>query len=252
MIRRAVSVLAAVPLVLLGACTTGPGPSPGSAPSTSPALASAGPGTADPATAGPVAVDPAPEPTTTNTLPAPPPPSDPAPSTAGVLTADALPVPTGWSTVVREGGTEEGFQGNGTWVHARDPRYAAQDAITIGCADVTRDDYPDPVAALEGNYTDDDGAPGVALALEFLDEAAAAAYWRQYTAQVEACRTPGGPVQTELVEGLPGLLDRRTYPDGDWTEVGRRAGTRITLVILSDEGHRISEAEARALLEQLA
>ena len=50
-----------------------------------------------------------------------------------------------------DGGDEEGFLGNGTWVHARDPRYAAQDVIAVGCAAVTRDDYADPTR-LEGNY----------------------------------------------------------------------------------------------------
>ena len=61
------------------------------------------------------------EPTTTNTLPPPPPPSGPAPSTAGSLSARSLPVPAGWQTAVLDGGDEEGLQGNGTWVHARDP-----------------------------------------------------------------------------------------------------------------------------------
>ena len=85
-------------------------------------------------------------------LPPPPAATAPAPSTAGRLSATALPVPAGWQTVARPGGAEEGFRGNGTWVHARDPRYAALDAITVGCADITRDDYTDPTAALEGNY----------------------------------------------------------------------------------------------------
>ena len=254
MTRRAWSALAALPLVLLGACSAGPAADPGPSPSPTagppagrtPAAATV----AAPATA-PSDVDPEPEPTTTNTLPPPPEPSGPAPSTAGRLTADTLPVPAGWTPVALEGGSEEGFRGNGTWVHARDPRYAAQDAITIGCADVTRDDYPDPVAALEGNYTGGDGAPGVALALDFAGEAAATAYWERYTAQVAACQALDEPVRTELVDGLPGLLDRRTYPDGDWTEVGRRSGERVTLVILADDGHRFSRDQARALLEQL-
>ena len=162
-------------------------------------------------------------------------------------------MPAGWRTVVREGGAEEGFEGNGTWVHARDPRYAAQDVITIGCADVTRDDYPDPIAALEGSYVDDGGAPGVGLVLDFADEAAATAYLQRYTAQVGACQDLDEPVRTTLEADLPGLVDRRTYPDdGQWTEVGRRSGARVTLVILSDDGHRITRAQARTLLEQLA
>jgi hypothetical protein len=239
--RPATAALAAVTVVLLGACSAGSAAGP--VPTPSPAARSADP--------VPRSAEPAAEPTTTNTLPPPPAPTAPAPSTAGDLTADALPVPAGWRTVVRAGGAEEGFQGNGTWVRARDPRYAASDVITIGCADITRDDYPDPVAALEGSYVDDGGAPGVGLALDFADDDAAAAYWERYTEQVQACSTLDEPVRTELLEGLPGLVDHRTYPDGRWTEVGRRSGARITLVILSDEGRTIGRAEARALLEQM-
>ncbi|GAA1427841.1 hypothetical protein GCM10009616_06080 [Microlunatus lacustris] len=251
MTRSTGAVLAALPLVLLGACSAGPAAGPAPAPSPSSAPVTPDPSRTPSRTPAPPPADPVPEPTTTNTLPPPPEPTGPAPSTAGDLTADALPVPAGWRTVPREGGAEEGFQGNGTWVHARDPRYAAQDVITIGCADVTRDDYPDPVAALEGSYADEDGAPGVVLALAFADETAATAYWQRYTAQVEACRTLDDPVRTELVEGLPGLVDRRTYPDGEWTEVGRRTGARVTLVILTDPGHQMTRDQARALLQQL-
>ena len=39
-------------------------------------------------------------------------------------------------TAALEGGEEEGFEGNGTWVHSRDPRYAAQDVIGVGCAPI--------------------------------------------------------------------------------------------------------------------
>jgi len=88
------------------------------------------------------------EPTREATLPEPPPPSRPAPSTAGRLTAADLPVPAGWRTVARKGGVEEGFQGNGTWVHARDPRYAALEVVSLGCADISRAGFPDPVSAL--------------------------------------------------------------------------------------------------------
>jgi hypothetical protein len=237
-------------LVLLAACGAGapvagrPSPSPFPARTTSVGPASAVP-TAPSAPLEPV------EPTTTNTLPPPPEPSAPAASTAGALDAAELPVPAGWRTVALEGGTEEGFRGNGTWVHARDPRYAAQDAITIGCADVTRDDYPDPVAALEGNYTGRNGAPGVALALEFADAAAATRYWTRYTDQVRACQTLDDPVRTELVVDGDGLVDRRTYPDGAWTEVARQVGTRVTLVILNDEGQAITAGQARRLLAQI-
>lgn len=195
------------------------------------------------------------EPTTTNTLPPPPAPTAAAPSTAGDLRAATLPVPAGWRTVARNGSDEEGFRGNGTWVHARDPRYAAQDVITIGCADVTRDDYPDPVAALAGDYVDRAKNPGVGLALQFADADAAGRYWARYVDQVRACRTLRDPVHTELVAeasaGADEIVDRRTYPDSEWTEVARRTDARITLVILTDAGHRLTATQARRLLAQM-
>ena len=136
------------------------------------------------------------EPTTTNTLPPPPAPTGPAASTAGELTAQSLPVPKGWRTVALDGGEEEGFEGNGTWVHDRDPRYAASDVIGVGCAPVTRDDYTDPVAALEGNYEGQGRRPGVGLAMQFADADAATRYFTLYRAQVQACIASDGPVQT--------------------------------------------------------
>ena len=254
---RAATAAALLLLVPVASCTS-PGPIPAGPPSVLPAPGgSPGPAPAGAGTPGPTGGTPtgaaAPEPTTTNTLPPPPDPSGPAPSTAAELDAAVLPVPAGWRTVAREGGEEEAFQGNGTWVHARDPRYAAQDAITIGCADITRDDYPDPRAALEGNYEDPRQAPGVGLVLQFPDEAAATAYWQRYTDQVRACSTLDDPVRTELVPvaapaGMEALVDRRSYPDGQWTEVAGRRGSRVTLVILSDQGHRLSTARAAALL----
>jgi hypothetical protein len=191
------------------------------------------------------------EPTTTNTLPPPPPPTGPAPSTAGSLSAGSLPIPDGWQTAVLEGGDEEGFRGNGTWVHARDPRYAAQDVIAVGCAAVTRDDYTDPTAALEGNYQNNSGDPGIGLVLEFADEQAAIKYFGLYRGQVEACTTKQTPVRTAIVPSVNGLVDRRTYPDSKWTEIVERNARRITLIILSDPGHAISKADAERILDQI-
>jgi hypothetical protein len=191
------------------------------------------------------------EPTTTNTLPPPPPPSGPAQSTAGGLSAASLPIPSGWQTAVLDGGDEEGFLGNGTWVHARDPRYAAQDVIALGCAAVTRDDYADPAAALEGNYQDRSGGPGIGLVLEFDDEHAASDYFELYSRQVQSCTTRDEPVHTTIVSGVTGLVDRRTYPDSKWTEIAERNGRRITLIILSDPGQAISKTAAQRILDQI-
>jgi hypothetical protein len=226
---------------------TAPANSPTATASPSPAESATGNGTAAP-TAGATVVA---EPTTTNTLPPPPPPTGPAPSTAGRLTAKSLPVPKGWRTVALDGGEEEGFEGNGTWVHERDPRYAAADTIGVGCSPVTRDDYADPVAALEGNYSGPGGLPGVGLAMQFADSKAAERYFTLYRKQVEACTEAAGPVRTTLIGGVDGLADHRRYDDGDWTEVGRQAGARVVLVILSDPGHKMGQADAQAILDQI-
>jgi hypothetical protein len=192
------------------------------------------------------------EPTSTNTLPPPPPPTGPAPSSAAGLTAASLPVPAGWRTVALAGSEEEGFEGNGTWVHARDPRYAAYDVVGVGCRPVTRDDYTDPVAALEGNYESRAGAPGIGLVLEFGDVADANRFFELYRQQVRACIGAAGSVRTTIVSETDGLVDRRTYPDSEWTEITRQSGSRITLIILTDPGHRISRAAAQAILDQIA
>lgn len=252
--RCAGAALAGLALGTVAACSSPAPAAPLSSPAPSlPATGSSPPGASNAPTSGPsVAPD---EPTTTNTLPPPPVPTAAAPSTAGDLRASTLPVPAGWRTVARKGGEEEGYRGNGTWVHARDPRYAAQDVITIGCADVTRDDYPDPVAALAGDYVDPAKRPGNGLALQFADADAAGRYWARYTDQVTACTTVDDPVHTALVAaattGSDELVDRRTYPDSEWTEVARRSGARITLVILSDPGHRFSMPAASRLLAQM-
>lgn len=238
--------------VLLAGCTTNP-----STPVPAPVLpTSLSPTPAPPVPTGPTSSVAIAEPTTTNTLPPPPAPTGPAPSVAGDLSAASLPVPAGWRTAVASGGEEEGFQGNGTWVHARDPRYAAQDVVTLGCADVTRDDYRDPVAALEGRYRRGDKS-GVGLVLQFGDAAAARRYFAVYTAQVRACEGGGSEVSTTVVaeptaaDGGRGLVDRRRYPDASWTEVAELNGDRLTLLVLGDPGHRISRATAQRVLDQI-
>ena len=192
------------------------------------------------------------EPTTTNTLPPPPDPTKAAASTAGTLTAAVLPVPTGWHTVIRRGDQEEGYRGNGTWVHARDPRYAATDTVTIGCAEVTRDNFTDPASALEGSYENAAGEPGVGLAMQFSTPAAASHYFALYRRQVSACTDPDGPMTATILTSQLGLIDHRTYPaDDEWTEVVKLDGRRITLIALTDPGHRIGLSRAETILRSV-
>ena len=67
-------------------------------------------------------------------------------------------------------------------------------------------------------------------------------------AQARACRGDDAPVQIRVLRSDGGLIDQRSYPDGDWTEVGKAVGRRVTLIILSDPGHEISSAQANSLL----
>jgi hypothetical protein len=136
-------------------------------------------------------------------------------------------------------------------VHARDPRYAAQDVITLGCSLVTRDDYTDPSAALEGNYKNHSGDRGIGLVLEFRDDQAATTYFDLYRKQIQACTRKDQPVRTAILTGVDGLVDRRTYPDSKWTEIAERNGNRITLIILADPGHSITKASAQRILDQI-
>ena len=145
------------------------------------------------------------EPTTTNTLPPPPPPSGPAPSTAGSLQlsrADPRGMEDGGARRWRRGR----LRGQRHLGARRDPRYAAQDVIAVGCAAVTRDDYTDPTAALEGNYVNRSGDTGVGLVLEFGDEQAATGYFDLYRDQVQACTTTDERVHTAIVSGVSGLV----------------------------------------------
>ena len=237
------------------ASSLGAGTPSSSATSTSSSTSTTSAGTPPNSTTGATSARPSPsisEPTTTNTLPAPPDPTKAAASTAGSLKAAVLPVPAGWHTVVKKGDQEEGFRGNGTWVHARDPRYAATDTITIGCAEVTRDDFTDPTSALEGSYQNGSGQPGVGLAMQFGTAAAASHYLDLYRSQVEACTDPDGPMTANILTSPLGLIDHRTYPGGDdWTEVVKLKGRRVTLIALTDPGHRISRSRAEAILRSI-
>lgn len=253
---RTAAALAAmvVGAALLSGCQNHePAPAP-SSPSPGPAT-SASPTSTPSGSTGTTGTPLPPEPTTTNTLPPPKAPTAPAPKTAGKLTSKDLPVPAGWRTVARKGGAEEGYVGNGTWTHGRDPRYAAQDVITIGCASITRDDYPDPVAALEGTYGRKgavDSQPGVGELLQFKNAGDAKAYYQQYLGQVRACDSPQGQVYAKIISSDHGLIDQRVY-DGttDWTEVAKLTGDRLTLIILTDPGHKINKSAAEAILAKI-
>ena len=90
-----------------------PSAAPGSGPTSAPSSSSAATRSATASATASAPVSSVAEPTTTNTLPPPPRPSRPAPKTAGPLSKSSLPVPPGWKTVVRKGGSEEGYEATG-------------------------------------------------------------------------------------------------------------------------------------------
>lgn len=156
----------------------------------------------------------------------PPAPTGPAPSTAGNLTATDIAVPEGWSPAVRPGSVEEGYLGNGTWVHAVSAEHSAYAAIALGCTEVRA--FPRPEAALEGTFTGPDGQRGVGVTLQFADDAGATAFFAEWVRQGEACLSSS----TELIT-LTGdtWLGRRTL-DTTWSEAVGRRGSQVRLVIV--------------------
>ena len=155
------------------------------------------------------------------------------------LTAASLPVRRAGERWRSPGGDEEGFEGNGTWVHARDPRYAAQDVITLGCA------TGDPrrlrrsrLRPWRATTRSERGRPGIGLVLEFATSPTPAASSTLYTRSGAApAPSATGRCGRRSSPSVDGLVDRRTYPDSDWTEIGRQTGRRVTLIILTDPGH---------------
>jgi len=259
--RRAAAGVAALIMgggLLVGCQNDHPTPGPSRSPAApGPATSAASPSApVSPTSTGSGATkSPAPEPTTTNTLPPPKAPTAPAKKTSGKLTSKDLPVPAGWKPVARAGGADDGYLGNGTWTHARDPRYAAQAVITIGCGSITRDDYTDPIHALEGTYGRkgaEDSQPGVGDVLQFRTAADAKLFYQKYLQQVRDCSDPKGEVYAKIISTEPGLIDQRVY-DGstDWTEVAKLDGDRVTLIILTDPGHKITESASRKLLAKI-
>ena len=159
-------------------------------------------------------------------------PTAPAPTTAGGLTDQHLPVPSGWEPEVREGSLDEGFLGNGTWVHAREAQFSAIGVMTVGCAAVDDSSWEPPTAALEGNLIRD-GQPGVVLALEFPSADAARGFFDGFVQQLEACEASGSV--TRVGADADTWLGRRDLGSA-WSEIVGLDGERVTSLIVSDGG----------------
>lgn len=191
-----------------------------------------------PATGAPTA------PNTAATLP--PPTQDPSPAaTSGPLHLDSQPRPPGWTPTAAHAPTA---------TRARDPRYAAWEAMMVGCAPVDRRTWIDPAHALEVAVSRD-GRPGVGLIMQFSSQQAALRYLGAFEQQLGACPARPSAQQPGVIriESAPGLwLGRRLLPDGSvWAEVATVSGATVRLWILQDAGG-MDDAQLRALAAHLA
>ncbi|RMB61927.1 M15 family metallopeptidase [Tessaracoccus antarcticus] len=157
-------------------------------------------------------------------------PGAPSPTTAGDLDDRSLPQPDGWQGEVRDGSPDEGFTGNGTWLHAVDPATKGTDMLAVGCAPTTTD-APRPVAALEGNLTAD-GRPGISVALQFASEAEATRYFGAWQSQMQACV---GDSATELGAPDATWLGRWDVDGTRWSEAAGQRGDTVKLTLLDDD-----------------
>lgn len=236
--RGAVTVLTAGVVLAVGGCSSSPEPQAQQAvPSTSSAAASPTPTPAS--TSASPSSSPTPEPSSAS-------PSGfdrtatPATS-SGPLSGQALPDPqvlgSGWVARVDPGSAEDGYTGNGTPVIARDPKDLAQAILPIGCADASVYRVAPPVAehALEADYAyRASGAHGVALALDFGDEATAKRFVSVYTGALKRC-TPGeGGSMVVTVAPAPAGAFASVQTDGafgtTWRELVVRTGPVVRIV----------------------
>ncbi|MBB1482804.1 hypothetical protein H5392_02885 [Tessaracoccus sp. MC1865] len=229
---------------LLSACAPSPEtPEPTVVPPTPSASTAAGPTSTpsaeptvepSPSTATPT-VDPSPAGTPASSAAAgtaappsepPPAPTAPAPSTAGGLAPGDVATAEGWRPTARPGSPDEGFMGNDTWVHATSPEHSAYAAVALGCTEIRP--YPQPVAALEGNLSDDAGNAGVGLTLEFATATDASAYFAEWLRQAEACV---GTV-TEKVSATDDTWVGRRNLGTVWSETVGVRGDQVRLLIV--------------------
>ena len=162
-------------------------------------------------------------------------------TSSGPLTGKALPDPdalgSGWVARVDPGSAEDGYTGNGTPVTARDPQDVIQAVRPIGCADesVYADELPLPQHALEVDYAyRASGAHGVALALDFGNEAAARRFVALYTAALGRCTAgPGGSMVVTPAKAPAGAYASVQVDSAfgtTWRELVTRSGAVVRLV----------------------
>lgn len=163
-------------------------------------------------------------------------PTGPAETTAGTLTETDVATADGWHPTAKPGGPEEGFMGNGSWVHATSPEHSAYAAIALGCTELAP--YPQPIAALEGNLTDEAGHPGIGLTLEFASAADATAYFGEWLRQAEACVGTA----TERLSATPDTWVGRRNLGSVWSETAGLRGETVRFLIVESPDADLSHA----------
>lgn len=236
--RALLAATAIVATVVLTACSDN-GPGAASPATTQPSTAPTG---SSPTPSGSSA---SPSPSTTSESPSASPSgfdrtATPATS-SGPLTGKALPDPevlgSGWVARVDPGSAEDGYTGNGTPVIARDPQDLAQALLPIGCADASVYDVRLPRAAhaLEVDYAyRASGAHGVALALDFGDEATAERFVATYASALRRCTAGPGGSMVVTVAAAPAGSFASVQEDSafgtTWRELVTRSGAVVRMV----------------------
>lgn len=126
------------------------------------------------------------------------------PETAGPLTGRQMPpasaLGTGWTERADPGSDDEGeTDPNAPSTQKRDVGELMDGLVPIGCPDAAVNvELPRPEYALERTYAGPDGAPGVALVLQFADTAGSSTFIDAMERQLRACPAgkadPDGPI----------------------------------------------------------
>lgn len=197
------------------------------------------------------------------------PPLPPRPATtSGRLTMANLPpasrIGPGFQSYAEPDNPEEGIVSNGSAVHVRDPRLAADGIVPLGCPGLEAlPRLPVPTHALEETYRTPQGLAAVALTLEYGSVSQAARLVDGLGVMLAACTPPTSTAQLStprLVAEVrrPDAVSvfdtrREVGPDAastQWDETVVRVGKRVSLVIV-ERSPKAPVGNQRALASDL-
>lgn len=165
-------------------------------------------------------------------------------TTAPSSSPSAAPAPT--PTVQAPGGwnTAESDESHapGQWLADVDVVGRASATLAVGCTAPPDMEQLTPVNAREG-LLERDGAPGVALAFGFTDDAAAEQFQSAWIEQMQACDED---TVTQITSETDYWAGHRNIDGTWWTESSVRAGRQVSFIAVQG---RLSDTETRALAE---